>query len=508
MNSTWILKLYPEPWRNRYEPEFRALLEDAPMGLMDLFDIAFGAIDAHIRPSTAGLVDSEMSPTPLPPTPEEEARHRVRNIKYLGIHAALFGMFSLLFIVINLLTSRSFYWAPLAIWSFAMPFALHTLLVFKWRGIFGALAVPLAVANIGLIGINVFFSSTYPWSLWTFSVSAIPIIGVGLVVFGITSPQRAFTISGILIAIVLVAASFYERSLLFTALFEVGVVISILFAVEKVRVGKWSLLGAHIFLFSSVNLMAFAMNLAVDSDTLWFQYVLAGSSLFLAVHAMVRFGLVEFYDSSWEQAKVAQLTSRIKESAVTDSVQRRILQTARIQRTLWAHIFFAVVVALDLTIINVLSGTDTPWVVWPVGIWVVILLTHAGYTFGPNRWLTANSVFWIGASIWFFFLDKWESASGGSWWFWPVAAYGLVVAAHAGWVFVRPRWYGAFLVLCIAGIAFLVIADMATESASWWYWPTIGIVVTVALVTPFAFNVIRKVSDWETRKVTAMTSKK
>ncbi len=39
MNSTWILKLYPEQWRARYEPEFRALLEEAPMGFMDLFDI-------------------------------------------------------------------------------------------------------------------------------------------------------------------------------------------------------------------------------------------------------------------------------------------------------------------------------------------------------------------------------------------------------------------------------------------------------------------------------------
>jgi hypothetical protein len=478
------------------------------MGVMDLFDIAFGAIDAHLRPSTAGLVDSEVSPTPLPPTPEEDARRRVRNMRYLGIHAAIFGLFSLLFIVINLLTSRSFYWAPIAIWAFAMPLSLHALLVFKWRGFFGAMTVPLAVANIGLIGINIFVSSTYPWSLWTFSVSAIPIIGAGLVVFGITSPQRAFTISGVLIATVLVAASFYERSLLFTALFDIGLVISILFAVQKLRAGQWSLFGAHIFLFASVNLMAFAMNLAVDTDTLWFQYVLAASSLFLAVHAMVRYGLVEFYDSSWEQAKVSQLKSRIKESAVTDTVQRKIFQTARIQRTFWTHLFFAVVVALDLTVINLMSGTDTPWLVWPVGVWLVFLVAHAGYAFGPNRLLSANLLFWIGASIWFFVLDSWESASSDSWWYWPVAGYGIVFAAHAGWVFIRPRWYGAFLGLAVAIMGFLILADMATGGAAWWYWPAIGIVVAIALVTPFAFNVIRKISDWETRKVSAITSKK
>jgi hypothetical protein len=57
-------------------------------------------------------------------------------------------------------------------------------------------------------------------------------------------------------------------------------------------------------------------------------------------------------------------------------------------------------------------------------------------------------------------------------------------------------------------MGFLILADRATGGAAWWYWPAIGIVVTIALVTPFAFNVIRKISDWETRKVSAITSKK
>jgi hypothetical protein len=502
MNNSWVLKLYPEHWRARYEPEFRALLEDAPMSIMDVFDIAFGAIDAHLRPQQ-GLVTAGGSPPPSPPDPDDAIRRRVRQIKWHVMHLILVAVLSVLLVGINLLTTPGFLWSLFPIWAMAMPLSLHTMLLYKWRSWFGAVAVPLAVANLGLIAINIWSNPSVPWSVWTLSLSAVPVIGTGLVSFGITTPLRAVLISEGLIAALLAVACILKPDLIGQSLFQIGIVISILFAAQQMRKGTWSLFAAHGFVFVAVNAMAFALDLAEYGDTFWFQYVLAASSLLLAVHGMVRYGLVEFYDSTWEDAKISQLTARIKESAVTDAVQRKIFLTARIQRTFWMHVFFAVVAALDLTIINLMSGTDTPWLLWPVGVWAVALLTHAGYAFGPNRLLSANLMFWIGASLGLVAID--DFATGERWWHWPVVAYGIILLAHAGWVFVRPRWYGALIGAVLAGCGFLVMTDYVTPGESWWYWPVLGLVVLLLLATPFAFNVMRRVSEWESRKISAMS---
>ena len=45
-----IVRLYPRAWRERYEEEFVAMLEQGPVTIKDLFDVVFGAVDAWLRP--------------------------------------------------------------------------------------------------------------------------------------------------------------------------------------------------------------------------------------------------------------------------------------------------------------------------------------------------------------------------------------------------------------------------------------------------------------------------
>ena len=45
-----MVRLYPRVWRDRYEEEFVAMLEQGPLSIRDLFDIALGAVDAWLRP--------------------------------------------------------------------------------------------------------------------------------------------------------------------------------------------------------------------------------------------------------------------------------------------------------------------------------------------------------------------------------------------------------------------------------------------------------------------------
>jgi len=506
MNTTWILKLYPETWRARYEPEFRALLEEAPMGFMDVLDIAFGALDAHLRPQPA-LAGGEGALSPSSPgsPSEDDARRRVRHLKLHLAHVALFAVVAIACLVINLLADRSFLWFPIVMWALAMPLSVHTVLVHPWRGAFGTTAIPLAVLNAGLIGLNIFVAPDQPWALWPLSVSAIPVIGLGLVHFGITTAERALTIAGGMSLALLGVVVLINPSSFPAMLANAAIVISLVIAIRKLRTRDWSLFGAHGFLFVCVNAAIFLQNVWTDPDTLWFQYVLAASSLFLAVHALVRYGLLEFYDSSWEQAKKDQLAARIHESAITDSVQRSIARTARIQRSFWMHGFFFLVLALDLTVLNLLSGTDTPWMLWPVGAWGVAILTHAGYAFGPNRWLSAHTMFWLGGSLGLVVID--QVTSNGPWWFWPVLAAATLLLAHTGSVFIRPRWYGSLLLASAGSMLFLVVADSVTPGGPWWYWPVAGVVLLDLLATPFAFNIQRHIVRWEQHKIAEMAGK-
>ena len=48
--AQYLVRLYPKVWRNRYEEEFLALLEQQPLSLPDGIDLCLGALDAHFHP--------------------------------------------------------------------------------------------------------------------------------------------------------------------------------------------------------------------------------------------------------------------------------------------------------------------------------------------------------------------------------------------------------------------------------------------------------------------------
>lgn len=48
----WLLYLYPQAWRARYEEEFLALLEACPLSLWTIWDVCLGAIDARLHLET------------------------------------------------------------------------------------------------------------------------------------------------------------------------------------------------------------------------------------------------------------------------------------------------------------------------------------------------------------------------------------------------------------------------------------------------------------------------
>jgi hypothetical protein len=57
---TWLLKLYPPRWRQRYGREFAELMAGQPFSIATVVDVVAGAIDAWMYPqsSTAQAADS------------------------------------------------------------------------------------------------------------------------------------------------------------------------------------------------------------------------------------------------------------------------------------------------------------------------------------------------------------------------------------------------------------------------------------------------------------------
>ena len=51
--ARWFARLYPRWWRARYDHEFNALLEDAPITLLDVFGVVRSALEMRMKPTTA-----------------------------------------------------------------------------------------------------------------------------------------------------------------------------------------------------------------------------------------------------------------------------------------------------------------------------------------------------------------------------------------------------------------------------------------------------------------------
>lgn len=59
-----LVRLYPRPWRERYESEFLALLASRPPSIGDRVDIVRGAVDARLHPELSGNPGERPGRTP------------------------------------------------------------------------------------------------------------------------------------------------------------------------------------------------------------------------------------------------------------------------------------------------------------------------------------------------------------------------------------------------------------------------------------------------------------
>jgi hypothetical protein len=80
-----LIRLYPRPWRERYEVEFVGLLAERQTTLLERFDIVRGAVDARLHPQ----VRRPGNATPEPAVSTDD----LRVTRRLGIAAVIGGAF-------------------------------------------------------------------------------------------------------------------------------------------------------------------------------------------------------------------------------------------------------------------------------------------------------------------------------------------------------------------------------------------------------------------------------
>jgi len=85
MRRTWLLRLYPRVWRERYGAEVAAMLADEKPSLRLVVDLLAGAIDARLNPQS--IAQGASMSTPLfrcAPVAATRADMRKSNLTMLG----------------------------------------------------------------------------------------------------------------------------------------------------------------------------------------------------------------------------------------------------------------------------------------------------------------------------------------------------------------------------------------------------------------------------------------
>ncbi|HVL26091.1 MAG TPA: 2TM domain-containing protein [Thermomicrobiales bacterium] len=103
---------------------------------------------------------------------------------------------------------------------------------------------------------------------------------------------------------------------------------------------------------------------------------------------------------------------------------------ATVQALFFAH--FSIYLALNilLFIINLLATPGFWWFLYPLWAWGMVLALHAGLTFPWRGLLGAHLAFGAVLSAGLMGIDA--ATPGGPWWFYPVGAVVLTLLFHAG----------------------------------------------------------------------------
>lgn len=432
MMATWMLRLFPGEWRTRYEDEFRALLEDQPASAGDLLDILRAAVDAQLRyrqlPAAPGPAGGYSAPAEIV---RRRAERRVRWLTALYANAILFAVASIVLLGIKFLTTPDTWWALYPIWGWSMFLVLHAATLVRGHGLLVAHLVLFVALNEGLAWID-FTTDGGPWFHWPLAATAILLLAHALYSFSVTGPLGTHAILYGL-SLVLLAATAWVNSDTLYALIHVGLGWGVvLLAHALMRFYRLPLLFAHLLVYVGVGSLLIAQDLLEDEGTTWFYYPLLAWAVILAAHAVAESGLIPLFRRDWEAGKRESL-SRLAalegvSSGAVDASLPAIVARARQLRWFYLHAFVFTVAALAGVVLNLMTLSSGPWVLWPLWGWGMLFAAHAGHTFARRSLLGAHIALYFMVNAGLIAIDL--VYSDGLWFYWPLGATTLLLLVH------------------------------------------------------------------------------
>lgn len=475
MNATWMLNLYPCDWRARYGDEFGAMLDEHEASVSDLLDIAFGALDAHLRPDQSGLAGRGNRPPAF-------WRASAFWQRLLFAHAGLYLLGSIVLLLINLATTPAHPWFLYPVWGWGLALAVQAGLTFRWKGLFGAHLVTFLVLNAGLIAIDLTHGAA-GWSVWPLLTLGILLLGHWLAAFrtGLL-PAHVMVTALASLELVIVGAVAGDAGIPLRA---IPFVLLLLGAHALLRYRRASLYPVHVVAFVVGSALLALENLAEGSPW-WFIYPVVAWSIPVAAHTIVHRRLVQFPGDSEAGKVMASIRGQVT------AVEAQSVQT----RGLVIHAFLFGVGVIDLMVLNLLTTPHLPWMLWPAGAWAVLLAAHAGFVFLPrHRLLGADLAGGLAGALALVIIDA--ATPSGPWAVWPIMGWLLVLTLHAT-LALTPRFrllaahFTTGLVLSVE----LVIVDLITPGGPWFFWPVLGLNLLLVLHLALATMLNTRVRTW------------
>lgn len=471
MNATWLLSLYPRRWRDRHEPAFRRQLERRSATFVDVLDLGLGALDAHLRTDDD---DDARRMSDRPTAGIAGRRPSAAWMSYLFGHIALFVVVNAILVTINLLTDRSTLWFIYPMWGTGIALLLHVLLTFPGRDFLRAHLLLSTWFGAGLAGIDIATGGP-AWAIWVIW----PLASL-VAVHALRSRRRiddfgVHALLTLLIGLELIAVTIVDPSNAGDLAVSLGFVLVPLVAHAMIRFGRSGLLSIHIVVFALVNVLLIVENVQ-DGGGWWAQYpiVVWGTVLAMHVFAATRATRHQPATSGYASIALARFADR---SALSPG-------TRRVQSFLF-HVALFGIATVQLLVVSLLSSHAILWTVWPLGVWLVVLIAHAGVLTMPGRPALAADLFG-GAAVALGLTAIDGTTDGGPWASWPIAGWLVVLAIHAGAKLTHLRtWFRPHLAGTAAAVAILVVLYATGIAESWVIWPIWAMAILLAIHAGF-----------------------
>lgn len=482
-----MLGLYPTEWRDRHEPAFRVMLDAEPASFADLLDIGIGAATAHLnlsRESDSDRPGEERTKRRVDvPPPTSRAHHSEGWMQALFIHAGLFVMVNVILAAINLLAGAARLWFPYPLWGTAIILTAHLAATWPGRDYLRAHAMLASVIAVGLIGIDR-ATGDPSWAVWPVWAMASLLLVHALRSTGRIGDFGAHALLIVLGGVELLAVNLVAPGAAPELIWVIGYALVTLLAHALLTFGTMRLLPVHIITFVFLNLMFFIDSMDEGGHP-WFQYPLVATSILLTAHILVE----TRGPSLLAGGRFADLAAGVSDAPAVApaAAPAAAMPSHRHVRGFLIHGGLFAIAVIELAAINLLSAERGFWMIWPLGVWLVILSAHAGSFVTPGHPLLGIHAFGGAATaVGLIAIDI--STDGGPWAIWPIIAWLVVLAIHAGANSVSNRassggggrsLFRAHLAATGVAIAGLLALVATGVGGVWIVWPIWGLLIVL-----------------------------